>query len=44
MAERQTASYLTERFAAAGLRPLTRFGQNFLIDLNLVDLIVRRPN
>jgi len=41
MAERQTASYLTERFAAAGLRPLTRFGQNFLIDLNLVDLIVR---
>lgn len=41
MAERQTASYLTEQFAAAGLRPLTRFGQNFLIDLNLVDLIVR---
>ncbi len=41
MAERQTASYLNERFAAAGLRPLTRFGQNFLIDLNLLDLIAR---
>lgn len=41
MAERQTATYLNERFAAAGLRPLTRFGQNFLIDLNLLDLIVR---
>ncbi|MEX0824769.1 MAG: 16S rRNA (adenine(1518)-N(6)/adenine(1519)-N(6))-dimethyltransferase RsmA [Pirellulaceae bacterium] len=41
MVERQTASFLTERFAAAGLRPLTRFGQNFLIDLNLVDLIAR---
>jgi len=25
--------------AEAGLRPLSRFGQNFLIDLNLVDLI-----
>jgi len=25
--------------AAAGLRPVSRFGQNFLIDLNLVDLI-----
>lgn len=41
MSHRQTASYLTERLAAAGLRPLTRFGQNFLIDLNLIDLIVR---
>lgn len=41
MAPRQTASYLNERFAAAGLRPLTRFGQNFLIDLNLLDLIAR---
>ncbi|QEG40253.1 16S rRNA (adenine(1518)-N(6)/adenine(1519)-N(6))-dimethyltransferase RsmA [Roseimaritima ulvae] len=41
MAERQTATYLNERFIAAGLRPLTRFGQNFLIDLNLLDLIAR---
>jgi 16S rRNA (adenine1518-N6/adenine1519-N6)-dimethyltransferase len=38
---RQTASYLSERLAAAGLRPVSRFGQNFLIDLNLVDLIAR---
>lgn len=36
---RQTASYLSKRLAAAGLRPVSRFGQNFLIDLNLVDLI-----
>lgn len=39
--ERQTASYLTKRLAAAGLRPLSRYGQNFLIDLNLVELIAR---
>jgi 16S rRNA (adenine1518-N6/adenine1519-N6)-dimethyltransferase len=38
---RQTASYLSQRLAAAGLRPVSRFGQNFLIDLNLVDLIAR---
>ena len=36
---RQTASYLSKRLAAAGLRPVSRFGQNFLIDLNLIDLI-----
>jgi len=36
---RQTATYLSKRLAAAGLRPAARFGQNFLIDLNLVDLI-----
>jgi len=41
MAERQTSRYLADRLAAAGLRPLSRFGQNFLIDLNLVDLIAR---
>lgn len=38
---RQTASYLSKRLAAAGLRPVSRFGQNFLIDLNLIDLIAR---
>lgn len=38
---RQTASYLSRRLAAAGLRPVSRYGQNFLIDLNLVDLIAR---
>jgi len=41
MAERQTSRFLADRLAAAGLRPLSRFGQNFLIDLNLVDLIAR---
>tara|TARA_R110002049_G_scaffold2750_2_gene21517 strand:- start:324162 stop:325178 length:1017 start_codon:yes stop_codon:yes gene_type:complete len=38
---RQTASYLSRRLAAAGLQPVSRYGQNFLIDLNLVDLIAR---
>ena len=41
MAERQTSRYLADRLAAAGLKPLSRFGQNFLIDLNLLDLIAR---
>ncbi|MEL6108857.1 MAG: 16S rRNA (adenine(1518)-N(6)/adenine(1519)-N(6))-dimethyltransferase RsmA [Planctomycetota bacterium] len=36
---RQTASYLSKRLNEAGLRPVSRYGQNFLIDLNLVDLI-----
>ena len=38
---RQTASYLSRRLASAGLRPVSRYGQNFLIDLNLIDLIAR---
>jgi len=38
---RQTQSYLIQRFEEAGIRPTTRHGQNFLIDLNLLDLIVR---
>ncbi len=38
---RQTISYLTRRLASVGLRPKNRFGQNFLIDLNLIDLLVR---
>jgi 16S rRNA (adenine1518-N6/adenine1519-N6)-dimethyltransferase len=37
---RQTASYLMKRFEEVGIRPVTRHGQNFLIDLNLVDLLV----
>ncbi|QEF98713.1 Ribosomal RNA adenine dimethylase [Stieleria maiorica] len=36
---RQTASYLSKRLTEAGLRPVSKYGQNFLIDLNLVDLI-----
>lgn len=38
---RQTASYLSRRLASAGLRPVSHFGQNFLIDLNIIDLIAR---
>ncbi len=39
MSERQTLSYLQQRFEAARIQPQTKFGQNFLIDLNLVELI-----
>lgn len=39
MSERQTLSYLQDRFRAAGIQPQTKFGQNFLIDLNLIRLI-----
>ena len=38
---RQTQSFLIQRFEEAGIRPQTRHGQNFLIDLNLLDLLVR---
>ncbi len=41
MSQRQTLSYLSERLEAAGIHPKTRFGQNFLIDLNLVELIAK---
>jgi 16S rRNA (adenine1518-N6/adenine1519-N6)-dimethyltransferase len=38
---RQTLSYLRELFAQHGIHPKNKLGQNFLIDLNLLDLIVR---
>ena len=38
--KRQTASFLRNRFEEAGIRPVTRYGQNFLIDLNLIDVLV----
>lgn len=38
---RQTKSFLLERFREMGIAPATRHGQNFLIDLNLVDLLVK---
>lgn len=38
---RQTATYLSKRLAEAGLRPVSKYGQNFLIDLNLVGLIAK---
>lgn len=38
---RQTVSFLIRRFKEAGIRPNTRHGQNFLVDLNLVNLLAR---
>ena len=38
---RQTVSYLTQRFEEVGLNPNKRHGQNFLIDLNLIKLLAR---
>ncbi|MFM8273432.1 MAG: 16S rRNA (adenine(1518)-N(6)/adenine(1519)-N(6))-dimethyltransferase RsmA [Gemmata sp.] len=40
-APRQTLSYLHRLFENHGLEPKSKLGQNFLIDLNLLDLIVR---
>lgn len=37
---RQTQSFLMRRFAEAGIEPDSRHGQNFLIDLNLLDLLL----
>jgi 16S rRNA (adenine1518-N6/adenine1519-N6)-dimethyltransferase len=39
---KQTISYLAQRFSAAGIRLTARHGQNFLIDQNLLRLIVDR--
>lgn len=36
----QTLSFLKHRFAQVGLRPRTKLGQNFLIDLNLLRLLL----
>src|SRR6478672_9499179 len=41
MQPRQTQSFLIERMKEAGIRPQGQHGQNFLIDLNLLDLLVR---
>src|SRR5438105_4616656 len=38
---RQTLSYLRQLFEERGIRPKNKLGQNFLIDLNLIDLIAR---
>ena len=37
---RQTKTFLIERFREMGIEPATRHGQNFLIDLNLQQIIV----
>lgn len=38
---RQTLTYLRRLFDGVGLAPKSKLGQNFLIDLNLIDLLVR---
>ncbi len=40
--DRQTRSYLMQLFSERGLHPRGDLGQNFLIDLNLIDFIVRQ--
>ena len=37
----QTLSFLVRRFEEAGIRPRTRLGQNFLIDLNLQRILLQ---
>jgi 16S rRNA (adenine1518-N6/adenine1519-N6)-dimethyltransferase len=41
---RQTLSFLKQRFAEVGLNLVKRHGQNFLIDLNLLHLLVDAAN
>ena len=38
---RQTLSYLRGLFEERGIRPKNKLGQNFLIDLNLLDVLLR---
>lgn len=38
---RQTLSYLRNLFQQRGIRPKNKLGQSFLIDLNLLDVLVR---
>ena len=40
--ERQTRSHLMSKFQAHGFHPRTHLGQNFLIDLNIVEYVVRQ--
>src|SRR5437763_4500138 len=40
-APRQTLSYLRELFQVNRLHPKSKLGQNFLIDLNLIDFLLR---
>src|SRR5881227_4426891 len=40
-APRQTQTYLRDLFQVNRLHPKNKLGQNFLIDLNLVEFIVR---
>jgi 16S rRNA (adenine1518-N6/adenine1519-N6)-dimethyltransferase len=40
-APRQTLTYLRNLFEQRGIRPRNKLGQNFLIDLNLIEVLVR---
>ena len=40
MPKRQTASFLIKKFREAGIQPDPRRGQNFLVDLNLLDILI----
>jgi 16S rRNA (adenine1518-N6/adenine1519-N6)-dimethyltransferase len=44
MDQAQTRTYLMKKFEAMGIRPQTRLGQNFLIDLNLLRLLHESGN
>src|SRR4051794_27373550 len=39
--QRQTLSFLRTLFEDRGIQPKNKLGQNFLIDLNLIDLVLR---
>ncbi|NBO93801.1 MAG: ribosomal RNA small subunit methyltransferase A [Planctomycetia bacterium] len=39
--QRQTLSFLRTLFEERGIQPKNKLGQNFLIDLNLIDLVIR---
>jgi 16S rRNA (adenine1518-N6/adenine1519-N6)-dimethyltransferase len=41
-ASRQTISYLSQRLRDVGIEPNHRYGQNFLVDMNMLDLIANR--
>lgn len=41
MSERQTLTFLAKTLQRAGLQPKTKYGQNFLVDLNLLDILIR---
>src|SRR5262245_37437422 len=40
-APRQTLSYVKGLLSSRGILPKNKLGQNFLIDLNLIDLVIR---
>ena len=44
ISSRQTVRYLQRRFEEVGIRPVAKRGQNFLIDLNLLDVLIREAD